>query len=215
MSRFSELKVTGTGLVRFSNSPIARVEKAACGGAPQATASGGRRMTTTETGLTVDRAVPGNDPAEESIHELFVLMVTWGFFWAPIIAFGWAVSTAISVGIPHTATLPRPWPEAIGVVAAYLVALAMLFRSDRRSGLIGGIIVPALRSAARRFAFPTTLLIGGLIGWYMAHHSAEAEAEAARHVAITCARIPGCPEGAARLSAGEVDVHGYLATIAR
>ena len=41
MSRFSELKVTGTGFARFSNSPIARVKEAACGGAPQAMASRG------------------------------------------------------------------------------------------------------------------------------------------------------------------------------
>lgn len=44
MSRFSELKVTGTGFARFSNSPIARVKEAACGGAPQAKASRGTDM---------------------------------------------------------------------------------------------------------------------------------------------------------------------------
>ena len=212
MSRFSELKVTGTGLVRFSNSPIARVKEAACGGAPQATASGAGLMTTADAEQKLDREDRANDPAEESIRELFVLLVTWGFFWAPIAAFGWLVYIAISTGIPSTA-LPRPWPEAIGLLSAYLIALTALLRSDRRSGVIARNIMPALRSAARRFAFPTTLIVGGLIGALLTQQSGDTTS--ARYVATACARTPTCTDYAARLSAGEVDVQGYLITTAR
>lgn len=184
MSRFSELKVTGTGLVRFSNSPITRVKEAACGGAPQAMASRGRatkmpdRLASFDV-ATLDRSIAKRKEENARADSLFAIVVwvgcsIWWLSTTPEAHFvSWQTVVMIIPGMFAASIilgggsyivksgiqalilrLPLPYTALLAALGGLLVPVAEIFIAYRLSGLALAFILGLGQSSTAANAGP-------------------------------------------------------------
>lgn len=156
MSRFTELKASGTDWTRFSNSPIKGSWRQACGGEPQAKASREIDMESTETTLPqVNRTKI--DAGQEPIRELFELLaryiVTGAAAYYGVVTLG---KIAIMV-VPELSQHPKGF--LLGLLISFVVLLGAL-----NSGLNVGKGQRFRRTIAI-YAYPI-ILAAGLWGGY-------------------------------------------------